>query len=88
MWTLTNTAKPKSNQTSHQASREGHQDPLEVKVDGGAENCVLPLRAYRRMFPNNSAPMVHPILTQSAGPIIPESYTDDILPVHRTLMLK
>ena len=32
---------------------KNHRDVLEVKVSGGADICMLPLRAYRRMFPNN-----------------------------------
>ena len=32
---------------------KSHRNLLEVKVDGGTENCKLPLTVYRRVFSNN-----------------------------------
>ena len=47
-----------------------HRDLVEVKVHNAAESCILPLRAYRLM----DCPSLMPS-------IIPESYTDGILPI-------
>ena len=32
---------------------KSHRGLVEDKVDGGTKRCVLPLRVYRRKFPNN-----------------------------------
>ena len=59
--------------------RKNHRYLLEVKVNSSAEICVLPLRAYMRMFPNN--------LTTDGPPIL-EYDTDSILLVPGTVTLK
>ena len=67
-----------------------HQDLLEVKLDGHTESCILPLMEYRRMFPNNLTTdgLLKPIIIQSVNHIILVSYTNGILPVHGTVILK
>ena len=60
------------------------QDLLMVRVDGGVESCILSLRAYRRMFPNNLTTngLTKYDALQSVSHIILESSTDGILPVY------
>ena len=67
-----------------------HWDLLEVEVDGSAENCILPLRAYKRVFAYNLTKdfLPKPNTLQSASHVILKSYTDGILPIHGTFIIK
>ena len=73
-----------------QLPMKSHHDPLEVKVDGGEESCILPLRVYRRMFPGNltNDGFLKPNALNSVKHIILESYADSILQVHDIVILK
>ena len=57
------------------------QDILEGKVDGGAENCILLLRTYRRMFQGNFTNASLP--KANALQNVFECCTDCILSIHR-----
>ena len=72
-------------------SGKNNPDLLEVNGSGSVENFILlPQRAYRRMFPNNLTTdgLLKPDAFQSASHIILDSFTDGILPVHGTVILK
>ena len=68
---------------------ESHFDLPKVKVDGSAESCNMSLIA-QRMLPGNltSGGLLKTNAQHSARHIILESYIDDILPVHNTVVLK
>ena len=61
-----------------------------MKIDAGPEGCILPLRTYRRIFCNNLTidGLPKSDTLQSDSHVILESYTDGILPVHRTVILE
>ena len=77
-------------QISISCSQGEARNLLEVKVNSGTENCMLPLIAYRMMFPNNliAGGLPKPDTLQSVTHIILDSYTDSILPVFGTVILK
>ena len=67
-----------------------YRDLLKVKVNGTAESYMLPLRTYKRMFPNNLTidGLPRPDALLSATHIILDFYTDGIFPVFGILILK
>ena len=69
---------------------KGHQDLLEVKVESGAESCLLLLTAFRRMFPGNLTTdgLPKPKAFQSTRHTILESYAESIPPLHDIVILK
>ena len=68
---------------------KGERYLLEVKINSGAEICVLPLRAHRRMFPNNiPADRLPKLMPSSQWPTSYYSPTFGIIPVFGTVILK